>query len=357
MRNSFLLLITFLVIIRPALLSASAGETNEKKWGIAPFPVVAYQPETSLILGAGSVIYFKPEKSEAKTDSLQLAAFYTLKNQFKIAAVSNTYLSDDFIYLKAVTSVARFPTDFYGIGPDTSKSAKENYTPFTIPFEGSFFLRIAGGLYAGPSYGFYYEKILKSEKDGIIDSGITGSGEYISSGLGASLVLDTRDSGINAHSGLYAESKIIRYSKSLGSDTGFTNSSIDLRGYFPVYSTTLGVQLVGKTAYGDIPFQLYPSLGGGDIVRGFLYGRYIDKNLVAAQIEYRFPVYGILGMTIFAGAGDVEPDIDDLGNHIRYAAGAGLRMMIDKDEKINIRGDVTYNGNDVYTYVDILEAF
>ena len=62
-------------------------------------------------------------------------------------------------------------------------------------------------------------------------------------------------------------------------------------------------------------------------------------------------------MVIFAGIGEVEHKFSEFTNHPRAAGGAGIRFMIDKESKINVRLDFAYNGNDVLTYFNILEAF
>jgi hemolysin activation/secretion protein len=108
---------------------------------------------------------------------------------------------------------------------------------------------------------------------------------------------------------------------------------------------------------GTIPFYYYPSLGGNSIIRGYLDGRYIDRYLSAVQAEYRYPIKGRWSGTVFAGAGEVAHNPSEFGKHPRAAAGGGLRYMIDTDERINIRLDLTYNGRQSYAYVNIMEAF
>jgi outer membrane protein assembly factor BamA len=339
-------------------ISAALAATGEKdSWGIAPFPIIAYQPETSLILGAGAVFYVRPQNGGTKNDDYKILAYYTLKKQYEVSLDNDNYFNDELFWVKSSVMYSFFPTDYYGIGANTPLSAKENYTPKKIPVSFSFLTRIYGNLYAGPSYDFRYCSITKTEKGKALAAGLTGTGTNISSGAGAEIILDERGGGMNSNRGYYVELKGLQYAHALGSDHRFFIADTDLRAYIPFGKTTLGFQITGTAANGTIPFYYYPSLGGSNIIRGFLDGRYIERECIAAQTEYRFPIEGRWGGTAFVGAGEVAHSPSEFGKHPRAAAGAGVRYMIDTDQKINIRMDVTYNGKDSYVYVNILEAF
>jgi hypothetical protein len=354
--NKRVFLLIAIIFIISAMSAPSAADGNNS-WGIAPFPIAAYQPETNLILGAGAVFYVKPQYGGTKNDDYRILAYYTMKKQYEVTLDSNTYFQDELFLARYSAAYSFFPTDYYGVGGDTPVSAKENYTPKKIPFSFSFLTKLYGNLYAGPSYDFRYCSIIKTEKGKALDSGVTGTGTGISSGAGAIMILDERKGGLNPDKGYYIEIKGIQYAHSLESDNKFLIANADFRGYIPFGTATLGFQIVGSAAHGAIPFYFYPSLGGGSIIRGYLDGRYIDRYLSAAQTEYRFPISGRWGGTVFAGAGEVAHNPSGFGKHLRAAAGTGIRFMINTDAKINIRADYTYNGRQSYVYVNIMEAF
>jgi hypothetical protein len=62
-------------------------------------------------------------------------------------------------------------------------------------------------------------------------------------------------------------------------------------------------------------------------------------------------------MVIFAGVGEVEHKFSAFTNHPHAAGGTGIRFMIDEEYKINLRLDFAYNGKDILTYFNVLEAF
>jgi outer membrane protein assembly factor BamA len=179
------------------------------------------------------------------------------------------------------------------------------------------------------------------------------------SGIGGIISYDTREDDFYTYRGELIEIGFIRYSEMMGSDYNYNKVSINLKKYYKLYSSVICGQIYTEMLGGDIPFYSYPSIGGDNVnnLRGYLDARYVDKFLTNIQIEYRFPVIWRFGMVIFVGVGEVEHKFSAVTNHPHAAGGAGIRFMIDKESKINLRLDFAYNGNDVLTYFNILEAF
>lgn len=358
-----LTLVSILFTALPAI-SAHAAErdagTGESKpgFGVAAFPAMAYMPETSALLGVCGVMYYK-NAATGKTDSLTLTAIYTLKHQYQISMVSDIYFAGDLLRFKGETSYTRFPCDFYGVGADTPDSGREKYTPVYFPAKPALLVKTIGSLYAGPVYDFRYERIEKTERGGVLRRGdLYGSKTAASSGFGGMLVYDTRDNPMYPAGGAYVEASAIRYTKGAGGDFDFTKEKFDMRTYFAFGDTVLCAQGIVSAVTGDAPFYYIPSLGGdSEGLRGYYNGRHIDRRLALVQLEYRFPLFWRFGMAVFAGAGEVAHSFRDFGEHPRAAGGAGIRFAIDREQKINLRFDSTYNGHEFYQYVNILESF
>jgi hypothetical protein len=92
-------------------------------------------------------------------------------------------------------------------------------------------------------------------------------------------------------------------------------------------------------------------------VRGYRYGRYRDKNLSSLQTEFRLPVVWRFGAAVFGGlsnlyAGNFNPE------NSKYNYGLGLRFLVDKHERTNLRMDyaVGEEGNDGF-YISFGESF
>ena len=109
---------------------------------------------------------------------------------------------------------------------------------------------------------------------------------------------------------------------------------------------------------GDVPFQLLPTIGGQDLVRGIRQNKFKDNTLFALQAELRIPIWRFLKGAVFGSVGDVYNY-----NHWQWTTpkigyGAGLRACIHQ-AKTNIRFDVArqnYSNNWSF-YFTVKEAF
>ena len=109
---------------------------------------------------------------------------------------------------------------------------------------------------------------------------------------------------------------------------------------------------------GNVPFHQMPVIGGTKRLRGYLEGKYSDNNLAVLQSEYRFPIYKRLGAVVFGGVGEVAAT--PLGwsiSTIRYNYGGGLRYMVDKAQRINLRADYGFGCHSQGFYLTMGEAF
>ncbi len=107
-----------------------------------------------------------------------------------------------------------------------------------------------------------------------------------------------------------------------------------------------------------MPLIELAALGGPELMRGYYDGRYLDRNLVAGQVEYRRPLTGRLGMVVFAGAGQVAPKPTGLRlDRFKPSFGAGIRFKIVKEENLNVRFDYGVGRGTSNYYFNIAEAF
>jgi hemolysin activation/secretion protein len=122
----------------------------------------------------------------------------------------------------------------------------------------------------------------------------------------------------------------------------------------------LAFQAVGHFANGDVPLSELAIFGNHQIMRGYIQGRYIEENLLATQVEYRKTFKDSrFGLVAFLGAGDVFNETKDLKiSDLKLNYGLGLRFMLDKREKLNIRFDFGGgNETDGNFYINIAEAY
>ena len=98
-------------------------------------------------------------------------------------------------------------------------------------------------------------------------------------------------------------------------------------------------------------------------MRGYYLGRFRDKNLVAAQVEYRMLPLPLgftnrWGAAVFASTGTVSGSLGALSKkNMLWAAGGGVRFLIFQKKDIFTRLDVAFTREGTGIYIFIGEAF
>jgi len=130
----------------------------------------------------------------------------------------------------------------------------------------------------------------------------------------------------------------------LGSEVDYVKLTLEGRGYVPVAKYGIlaaklkwgGIGRLEDT--GDIPIFKRFFAGGSDSVRGYPYQRLgpLDKDgnaiggmtLLEGSLEWRFPIRKSFEGVAFVDFGNVyEKSFDLVWDHLRYAAGCGLRYL------------------------------
>jgi outer membrane protein assembly factor BamA len=188
---------------------------------------------------------------------------------------------------------------------------------------------------------------------------VTGSNGGLASGPGYALTWDSRDLVLTPTKGSFVNFSAFYYDKAFGSQYHFNNYSLDARKFIAIREkTTLAMQFYSEFNFGDPPFRMLALVGNNELMRGYYMGRYRDKDYIAGQIEYRFPVYRRFGMTVFGGGGQVAPRPDSFridAFHPDY--GFGLRYLYSIENNINIRVDFGFGPHTNGQYITVGEAF
>lgn len=330
-------------------------------------PIVSYSPETSLGFGVGAKYLFKFKGSgeETRTSNMPVSLLYTLNSQFFIFSGFEIFTNQEKWVISGNILFQNYPRLYYGIGQNTPEENEEIYDTYQFLFE-PILLKQAFTRYLFLGGGVRYNKIYdtKIEPNGLLEStqpsGFNGS---TSVGFELAALYDSRDNILNASKGWYLELTKGYYGTALGGTHQFELTRFDLRHYLKISQKNddvLAFQAIGHFANGDAPLSELALFGNEETMRGYIEGRYIEENLLAAQVEYRKTFKDSrLGMVAFLGAGDVFNKSKDLSlRDLKLNYGVGLRFMLDKKEKLNIRFDFGSGSNtDGNFYVNIAEAY
>lgn len=330
----------------------------------AAYPLLLYAPEFSLMFGGGAVMVIRREGAapETKPNNITLNAMYTLKNQTVLMLTPEFYSKNEKLKFRATVLYQDMPTSFFGIGNsgslkyDDITAREETYTNRTFIFQPQFTHKVLGRLRAGLSYDFKSAGLSKLTTGGRLASGaVNGTSGGTLSGLGAMLDYDSRDNLFSPSRGVFAQAVVRCYRGAFGSDYEYDYRAVDLRAYRGLGAGgVLGFQLAGVAAGKGVPFYDLPLYD----LRGIYNTYFADRAGYFGQAEYRFPLSGRFSATVFAGAGNTAPTARELSfENPQFAAGSGLRFVLDKEERINMRLDIGASRWGVQPYFGITEAF
>lgn len=126
---------------------------------------------------------------------------------------------------------------------------------------------------------------------------------------------------------------------------GHQRLDLDVRQFFPVFDERQAVlaRVVFTTtnASGDdvVPHFLMPMLGDGENLRGFANQRFVDRQRLLLQGEYRYRLNERLHVAGFLDLGRVAPDVGGLSfGGFHPSGGAGIRVQT--AEGLGVRVDI-----------------
>nr|WP_231481312.1 BamA/TamA family outer membrane protein [Sediminibacter sp. Hel_I_10] len=329
-------------------------------------PVVSYSPETDFGFGIGAKYLFKFNGSgeETRVSNMPMTLQYTLNQQFFLYSGFEVFTNQEEWVIEGNLLFQNYPRLYYGIGSDTPDSAEEQYDYYQFLLE-PIFLKQLFHRYLFIGAGFRYNHIYKTEFDpeGLIaQEAINGFDGSTSVGAEVAMLYDSRSNILNAQNGWYLEFTHGIYGKVLGGTNSFNLTRFDLRHYIDVSKKNndiIGVQVLGRFSRADLPFSEYAFFGSSEIMRGYQEGRFVDRDLLATQVEYRKNFedtrWGLVG---FIGTGDVYHNVNQFQfKNLKPNYGVGARFMIDKQENLNLRFDLGFGKGTNGFYLGISEAF
>ena len=271
--------------------------------------------------------------------------------QFKRVSLFGDTLSSDF------TVGYQFLSDesFFGIGPDSRESDESNFAHEQATAEASFGTKLGKSKTHGLSERLSLDAIIGYDLNDISEGkdkslpfttnlfnrkSLPGLEEQVSIGrLQIGLKYDSKNRSGNPSKGSEASlavgvfEELDRESDYETSEFGFWKFKADLRQYIHLfYDRSLSFRLAGEVTepFSDreIPFYYLGELGRGETIRGFSRGRFRDRDMVLASLEYRYPIRRRLDAMLFVDVGQVAFDIfSDLStDDFEVGYGGGIRI-------------------------------
>jgi outer membrane protein assembly factor BamA len=256
-------------------------------------------------------------------------------------------------FFLAVTAVQRnYPEqDFFGIGPQSKVSDRSNYALDATDISSAIGWRLTRGarlgIFAGhlsANTGRGDDPDLPSVEQVFHSRDVPGLDQQRNYRYaGTSLDFDYRDRGTDATSGGYYRFVWTYFDDAGDGKFSFRQYAAEARQYFPlldrarVLSLRAAASLTTSNRSRQIPFFMMGTLGGSESLRGFLDGRFHDRNFLLLNAEYRWAVFTYMDAVLFADAGKVFPFAGSIGlDDLRSSYGFGARFKTPKGPLLRI---------------------
>lgn len=322
---------------------SSDSDTTKIKNQILAYPVVFYLPETRWGFGAAGLYNFRfgDEPSESNPSQIQLIASYTQNKQLIFVMPYELYRKNNTWKIKGELTYFRYQFNAYGVGFDTKAENREIYKA-NAPRVRIDVLKRYKKTFLGMRFAFDRFSMDEIKPNGILEQqspvGLNGG---INAGIGMLAHNDERNFIFNPTKGHYVELESFLSNKVTGSDFNFFRLFVNASKYIKLGENhTIAGNINSVFIQGSPPFFDMPFFGTPRIMRGYQDRRFMDKNMLVLQSEYRFPLYKRLQGVGFISTGTVGKTYASLFSyHYQLAYGAGLRFIINKKDRVRIRLD------------------
>jgi outer membrane protein assembly factor BamA len=340
--------------------SDAEDEMKEKQKGknYAVAPIVVSNPSIGSGAGATGMFFYDVDgdREGQPRSSVQLVGAYTHTDSYFVGLLNSLHMRHDQVRSKAGLFHARINNEFrdpLGGEADFSTDVLAAYVQMTYRIRGDWFLGIQGIVSDvryrpdTPQDGDYLDRV--------------GAEDTTSGGIGPVVSYDSRDNIHYPSSGTLAEIKGFYKPDAWGNEADYAVGDLAINHFIHLGDDrVLALRLFGRTGTEDTPYTDKSRLGQQSDLRGFKSGEISGLTLLSGQVEHRWQLTERWGAVAFGGLAKLwDDDLEDLiTEDLYYSVGAGIRFMINTDQKINFRIDAAVgNGDNKGIYVGIREAF
>lgn len=340
------------------LFRGNVDRTFERPIDFAYTIIPAYSLESSVGIGGVVTALYRIDRTDSivQPSNAQLFANITFSGQYNIAVSGNNY----FNRRSRLAYDVRFynkPLDFWGISFDAcAMNERIKYTRRQFRIDADYVYKISKEFHIGPSLNMSYTYISRIDSIAYLQG---QAREYFLTGLGASVIYDTRDFIFNPKRGLFLMVKGMIYPHFLGTAPKSVFTTTLVANYYqPLWVGGIAAfDLYAMYSGKDTPWPLRAEMGAGNArMRGYYSGRYTDNNQMNMQVELRQQIYKRWGAVAWVGYGGVFPSLEALDcRHLFINYGFGARFEI--KHNLNLRVDVGF-GKDAFAVIfNVGEAF
>ena len=341
----------------------NASPENKQDGGsfiIAPLPI------SSPALGSGIVpvlAYIFPLVRSDKTSPPSLvgaAGLVTDNGTRGFVAAGEFYFMDNTYRMTAAFARGNLNYNLYGLGAGASQPKLPLNQTGQVLFA-EFLRRIGWKFFLGPRFLWGNSLItLRPANLGTAPLPPDVGLHTALTAVGFRLQRDTRPNRFYPTTGSLLDLTSDFFSQGLGSKYSFQSYKFTFNKYWSVAKQqVLAYNGFACLTGGQPPFYGNCIYGTNSELRGYVAGRYLDRYMVATQLEYRLALPKRFGLVGFGGLGEVIPGGNQSFRTKNFlpSSGGGIRFALSKKYHVNLRVDFA-QGKDSNTWsVGVGEAF
>lgn len=341
------------------LIGGHKDKTFEKPLDISFAILPSYSREASFGIGGMVTGLYRTDRTDSlmSPSDAQIFANISLTGQYSFIFKGNHLFKRDRARLTYDLAFQNKPLDFWGISYDACAiNEKSKYTRRHLKLESDLVYKMTPHFHIGAALNLRYTFLSEIDNLSYLQGQETS---YFFTGIGASIVYDTRDFIPNPQRGFYVMLKEVYYPRPFGtSGQNIFSTTLTANYYQRLWKgSVMALDLYGQYNGTDVPWPLRAELGaGGARMRGYYAGRYIDNNIMSGQIELRQNIYKRLGAVAWVGCGTVFPSFKELkGEDLLINYGIGLRFEF--KHNVNVRVDYGFGKGTSGIVFGMSEAF
>ena len=364
--------LVFLLVLFTTLAFADESKTDTRP-GIAPdirddeavlktqrgnfvaVPIPISNPTLDTGLVAGAAYFYKQTEEQKKIQPASLTAaggLYTSNDSRALAIVQQNYWKNNTWRFTGAVGAADLRLSL--LSPDQTLSGGS----VDWRINGEFLFAKLSRKIAGHWYGGLNLRVVDADQTFEFSQpspGFDFGNNVRSAGLGLTAEYDARDMPLNTYSGRYFKVDALFNDESLGSDKTYQSYSLAYRSYHKLTdSLVLAWEVQGCKKGGTMPLWDACMIK----LRGFSVTDYLGSETASGQVEARWRLSERWGLVGFAGSGYVSNSFSEFRDHDPIPSyGAGIRFMVLKAKRINLRIDYARSKDSDAIHVAVGEAF
>ena len=366
-------------VFSPAATTLSNPTHNHAKgpvkseWIFAPIPFSNQAFTFGLIPVVERVFAFDKQDTDSPPSTLILGGMIAQRKSWAFAGGGRLHLHRDRFRPTGFAGHGSITYEIFGTGNDDGEAGQSVLIHQGGDMVmGEFLVRLFSKFYAGPRYN--YRNLTANLKPEAMNTplppGLNPEDlgvEFKTHGPGFKVVFDTRSSEFFPRRGGELQFVGDFFAADRGSSIAALNKSFNYQSYqlsknhyfsFSERDILAVRGMICQVKGDDAPFYELCQFGLYSDIRGYQPGRFRDHLMFATQAEYRRIFSKRWGASAFFGLGEVAPAWDEFNyEDLLPGGGVGLRFNLAKQDRINLRADISY-GETGWSWVFALgEAF